>query len=130
MATLAGASSEYIRLKGLQALLDKMPAASTGERISPAAEYDQISKEAAALDTLVNTAIATTMAGDTKAKGPPVLPLRTPWVSMSCITASKGKDERWRYTIGADSPEFVVVLRRADGTTLEPIAEEVATCGA
>lgn len=130
IATLAGVSVEYVRLKGLQALLDKMPADSTGERISPAAEYGQISKEVAALDTLVNTAIATTMAGDTKAKAPPVLPLRTPWVSMSCITASKGKEERWRYTIGADSPEFVVVLRRADGTTLEPVAEEVATCGA
>ena len=133
MADLAGVSREYARLQQFSIILDRMPSTPVGEKISPAAEYDQIGKEAASLETSINTAIATAMAGDAKPKPAAPLPLRTPWVSMSCVTNSKGKsekDERWRYLIGYDSPDFVVVLRRADGTTLEPIAEEVSKCGA
>jgi hypothetical protein len=127
MATLAGVRPEYERLREFNRLLNRVPGSASGQRLSPAIEYQEVSKEAAALELAMNTAIAATLTGDAKAKPPAPLPLRTPWVSADCIAASA--KEQWRYTTGADTPEFVVVLRRDDGVNLEPSAREKPLCG-
>lgn len=128
IASLAGVRSEYDRAQSFRRLLDRMPPPSTGERLSPAIEYEEYRKQVAALDLRVNEAIATALTASTKADKPAPLPPQAPWVGEQCIKDSKS--EKWRHTEGIDAPRFVVVLRRADGTALTPRDNGSGICGA
>lgn len=128
LAALAGARGEFDRLIQYEVLLDRMPGQlSSGQRLSPAVEYESLRAQAAALDQQIAAAIAAKLTSETKPKKTETLPPRTPWVAARCIDASKS--EAWRYRLGEDAPEFVVVLRRTDGTPLEPVKGS-ETCSA
>jgi hypothetical protein len=129
MAALANVSTEFDRLQQFESRLDRLPHSSSGERISPATEYESLRKQKAELELAINTAIAATITAESKPKKAEQLPLRVPWVAEGCIP--KSKDEKWRYTTGSQSPEFVVVLRRgATNSALEPPDYESPKCGA
>lgn len=126
IASLAGVRSEYDRALAFRKLIDRVPPSASGQRLSPASEYEELRKQLANLNQAVNTAIAAALSTDPKSAKPDTLPPRTPWVSAHCV--KKSKDEKWRYVEGADAPRFVVVLRRLDGTPLSPRSKGGETC--
>lgn len=119
LAALAGVRADYDRLLGFERLLDRMPGTlSTGQRLSPVAEYQSIRAQAAGLEQAIAAAVAARLVMDSKKKAD-VLPPRSPWIDAACIKAAQ--EEAWRYRNGTDAAPFVVVLRRVDGTALTPL---------
>ncbi len=118
IAALAGVRGEFDRWMEFQKKLSAVPAApAADQRISPASEYENLRSQAGALEQGIAAAIAARLTSE-PAKKAEVMPPVSPWVGSQCI--DKSKEEAWRFRAGAALPQFVIVLKQANGTAIAP----------
>jgi hypothetical protein len=119
-------SPQYKQLFDIRQRLKTLPSNNLDSRQSPTGEYTALRTQAENLEAQLaaKLAAATPPAAE---KTPADLPPDAPWVAERCV-ATQTKTG-WAYLEGRNEPEYVIVLRRADGSkaALDP---KTKGCGA
>lgn len=126
LAAAVNMAPEFERLVALRRAIAAVPGFDATTRQSQMAEYAAYEKEATAIQTELDSRLQAAQAKAAAVKAADNLPVTSPWVSLACVKTSAKKS--WLYTYGADAPAFVVVLRRADGSSIDPPAAAVRGC--
>jgi hypothetical protein len=127
-AAVVGLLPEYKRLSLIRARLDKLPSEQLTTRLSPTSEYAALRTEGERIETLIAARLAVEAPPTPTKTAPEELPPDAPWVSEQCVLESKNKIG-WSYIEGKEAPDYVIVLRRADGSR-KSINPKDAGCGA
>jgi len=115
-----GLSREQARRDAIEIKLRRdLPRINGPARLSPSAEYLALRAEADRLDGAIANGIERAMTAQAAEKPPAErLPPSAPWVKLACVAGSRTAD--WSFADGADAPDYVVVLRHADGVAIDP----------
>lgn len=114
-AAVVGLTPEYARLLAIRARLQTLPTSNLSGRLSPTGEYAALRQEGEKIEILLASRLAAESPPAPSKVAPEELPPDAPWVSGSCITASTSKTG-WTALEGRKAPEYVIVLRRSDGS--------------
>lgn len=126
-AAVVGLLPEFERLSLIRTRLDRLPSTVLSTRQSPGTEYAALRTEGEHLETLIAARLSAATPPASSKTATETLPPDAPWVSEACVTASK-KKLGWSYLEGKDAPDYVIVLRRPNGS-LAPINPKSNECG-
>lgn len=127
LAALVNMAPEFDRMLGLQKAARNPPSFKADTRQSQMTEYAAYLKVAADIQAELDKRLQAAQAKGPGAKAVDDLPVSSPWASGACVDEIS-KKKTWLYTYGVDAPKFVVVLRRADRTAIDPPNLKTGSC--